>query len=71
MTCAGTGFLTTTGSFITFFYDEFLEDVKQEKCFFCGGNPVFISNVEIDALHTFHVNLFDKFINRKGKKPNL
>ncbi|MCK5504106.1 MAG: hypothetical protein KAJ10_03030 [Thermodesulfovibrionia bacterium] len=52
-------------------FDEFLEDIKQEKCFFCGGNPVFISNIEIDALHTFHVNLFDKFINRKGKKPNL
>ena len=28
-------------------FDLFMEDVKQESCFFCGDPPVFVSNVEM------------------------
>ena len=27
-------------------FNSFMEDVKQEKCFFCGGDPVFVSNID-------------------------
>jgi len=34
-------------------FDLFAEDVKHEKCFFCGDNPVFISHMPISEQVAF------------------
>jgi len=34
-------------------FDEFLKDVKNEGCFFCGGDPVFLSKVEMNNQSVF------------------
>jgi len=34
-------------------FDSFIEDAKQESCFFCGGDPVFLSKVEMNNQSMF------------------
>lgn len=34
-------------------FDSFIEDVKQEGCFFCGGDPVFITHMPISEQIAF------------------
>lgn len=34
-------------------FDLFIKDVNQEKCFFCGGDPVFITHMPISEQIAF------------------